>query len=252
MADLSVRISSLVYHYPESTHGLEDFTLDVPCGETWGLIGPNGAGKSTLLLLLDGLLKPMSGDIEVFGQSMKQNGSVDSVRRRMGIVFQNADDQVFCPTVFEDVVFGPLNHGLSNDEAHDLAHEALSKVGLDGYESRVPQHLSGGEKRRVAIATVLAMRPELILYDEPTTGLDPKGREELIAILGQTDCTQIIATHDFEMVLKVCDKVALLSKGCCVKTGTPEEILFDKELLDAHDLVQPSWLPYLKGIREAP
>ena len=144
MADLSVRISSLVYHYPESTHGLEDFTLDVPCGETWGLIGPNGAGKSTLLLLLDGLLKPMSGDIEVFGQSMKQNGSVDSIRRRMGIVFQNADDQVFCPTVFEDVVFGPLNHGLSNDEAHDLAHEApLDGVGLAHDEG--PVRHSGAE-----------------------------------------------------------------------------------------------------------
>jgi len=246
MVEISVRVSSLCYRYPESIHGIEDMNLEVPRGETWALIGPNGAGKSTLLLLLDGLLRPLSGRIEVFGQELGNNGSVDSIRKRMGIVFQNADDQVFCPTVFEDVVFGPLNHGFSSDEAHDLAHEALSKVGLDGYEDRVPQHLSGGEKRRVAIATVLAMRPELILYDEPTTGLDPKGREELIEILGQTRCTQIIATHDFEMVLKVCDRVALVSRGKCVKTGTPDEILFDKELLEGNGLVQPSWLPYLK------
>ncbi len=223
-------------------------SLEIPQGETWGLIGPNGAGKSTLLLLLDGLLKPASGEIEIFGQSMRANGSVDAIRKRMGIVFQNADDQVFCPTVFDDVVFGPLNHGFTSDEAHDLAHEALSKVGLDGYEDRVPQHLSGGEKRRVAIATVLAMRPELILYDEPTTGLDPNGREELIDILGQTRCTQIIATHDFEMVLNVCDRVALMSQGRCVQTGSAEEILFNKALLEENDLVQPPWLPYLKSI----
>lgn len=247
MTEAAVRVSDLTYYYPESERGLVGFSLEIAKGETWALIGPNGAGKSTLLLLLDGLLQPKSGSIEIFGRSIHANGSLDEVRKRMGIVFQNADDQVFCPTVFEDVVFGPLNHGYSPDEAHDLAHEALSKVGLDGYEERVPQHLSGGEKRRVAIATVLAMRPEIVLYDEPTTGLDPKGREELIEILKQTSCTQVLATHDFELVLKVCDRAAIVSQGKAVRTGTPEEILFDRELLEANGLVQPSWLPHLRG-----
>lgn len=247
MTEPAIRVSGLTYHYPESERGLENLSLEIAKGETWALIGPNGAGKSTLLLLLDGLLKPKSGSIEIFGKSIHPDGSLDAVRKRMGIVFQNADDQVFCPTVFEDVVFGPLNHGYSPDEAHDLAHEALSKVGLDGYEERVPQHLSGGEKRRVAIATVLAMRPEIVLYDEPTTGLDPKGREELIEILRQTSCTQVLATHDFELVLKVCDRVAIVSQGRSVRTGTPDEILFDRELLEEHGLVQPSWLPHLRG-----
>ena len=246
MAEVVVRVSSLTYHYPESEHGIEGMNLDIHEGEKWGLVGPNGAGKSTLLFLLDGLFTPQEGEIELFGQLMSHNGSVNALRKEMGIVFQNADDQVFCPTVFEDVVFGPLNHGFTPDEAHELAHEALSKVGLAGYENRVPQHLSGGEKRRVAIATVLAMRPKLILYDEPTTGLDPKGREELITLLAENHCTQMIATHDFEVVLRVCDRVALISEGKCVRTGTPEEILFDKDLLEANGLIQPTWFSHLK------
>ena len=245
MEPLALRFQDVHYAYPDRTPGLSGCTLEIPVGETWALIGPNGAGKTTLMTLADGLIRPQKGEIEIFGMSLTANGKVNRARKKVGIVFQNADDQVFCPTVFEDVVFGPLNLDMTPDEAHERAHAALDKVGLHGFENRVPQHLSGGEKRKVALATVLAMDPGLILFDEPTTGLDPKGREELMEMLAASEETLLIATHDFEVPLKVCDRVALMSKGRIVKVGTPKEILFDKDLLEANGLVQPSWLPYL-------
>jgi cobalt/nickel transport system ATP-binding protein len=232
------------YRYPDGTQGLTACSLAIPAGETWGLIGPNGAGKTTFLMLADGLLKPSQGEVRVFGDPVSgSNGSAAKARQKVGIVFQNADDQVFCPTVFEDVVFGPLNHNIPPDEAHDRAHRALREVGLEGFENRVPQHLSGGEKRKVALATVLSMEPELILFDEPTTGLDPRGHRDLLELLNRYTQTLLIATHDFELVLRVCDQVALMDAGQVAVTDEPKEILFDKQLLEKHGLVQPSWLP---------
>jgi len=244
----ALSFGSVSYHYPDGTRGLGNCDLCVQTAERLALLGPNGAGKTTLLLLADGLLEPDEGSIEAFGVPLGEDGAVLRARQRMGIVFQNADDQVFCPTVFEDVIFGPLNHDLSPEEAHERAHEALKQVGLEGYENRVPQHLSGGEKRKVALATVLAMQPDLILFDEPTTGLDPRGRIELLDLLEESEQTLLIATHDFELALRVCTRVALMDKGRVVATGPPKEILMDRARLETHGLVQPPWLPYLAGV----
>ena len=241
----ALELVSVSHRYPDGTVGLEDCSLELKPGETLALLGPNGAGKTTLLLLADGLLPPEKGSIHVFGVPLGGDSAPKGGEKRTGIVFQNADDQVFCPTVFEDVIFGPLNHGFSSKEAHDLAHWALARVGLEGFENRVPQHLSGGEKRKVALATVLAMKPDLVLFDEPTTGLDPKGKNDLMAMLQESEQTLLIATHDFELALRVCDRVALMDGGRVVQVGLPKEILLNESLLEAHGLVQPIWLPHL-------
>ena len=241
----SLELVSVSYQYPDGTVGLDECCLDLMPGETLALLGPNGAGKTTLLLLADGLLKPDEGGVNVFGAPIGECNAPNGSGKRTGIVFQNADDQVFCPTVFEDVVFGPLNHGFSQDEAHNLAHWALGEVGLEGFESRVPQHLSGGEKRKVALATVLAMKPDLILFDEPTTGLDPKGKNDLMAMLQESKQTLLIATHDFELAARVCDRVALMDGGRIAEVGSPKKILLDEPLLEKHGLVQPIWLPHV-------
>lgn len=245
MAPLAVSVRDLHYAYPDGTPALSGVEMSIAAGERWALIGPNGAGKTTLFLLLDGLLKPASGEIIVLGAPLVNERDMTAIRKRVGFLFQSPDDQLFCPTVFEEVVFGPLNHDLLPNDAHDRAHEALHRTGLDGYESRVPHHLSGGEKRRVALASVLAMEPDLLLFDEPTNGLDPKARADMMGLLQRTPGTHLIATHDYELVLTVCDHVALMDRGTMIRTGTPAEILADRALLESHGLVQPPWLPYL-------
>ncbi len=236
------------YTYPDGTPGLRQVDLTVTRGERWGLIGPNGAGKTTLLHVADGLLRPQSGSVSALGQALDSETVINGVRRGVGLVFQNPDDQLFCPTVFDDVAFGPLHHDLPPAEAHERAHRALARVGLAGFENRVPQHLSGGEKRRVALATVLAMEPELILFDEPTSGLDPRGRLEAIDLLEGLGATLLIATHDFELILRSCDRVALLFEGRLAAAGSPGEILFDESLLERHGLAMPVWLPHARSL----
>ncbi|MEM7167422.1 MAG: ABC transporter ATP-binding protein [Planctomycetota bacterium] len=239
-----VQTNGLGYSYEDGTEALSDVSLAIRDGEKWGLIGANGAGKTTLLLLLAGLLRRTSGAIELFGTTVADDVP-DSVRHRVGVVFPNPDDQLFSPTVFEDVVFGPLNLGVARDVAHDRTHAVLERVGLADFESRVPQHLSTGEKRTVAIATVLAMEPSLILFDEPTSGLDPHSRARIVDLIRTLDGTHIVATHDFDVVLEICDQVALLAEGKVVVTGTPREVLGNEKLLQEHGLIQPRWLPYL-------
>lgn len=234
----------LGYAYEDGTQALTNVDLTFEQGTKWGLIGANGAGKTTLMLILAGLLRRSEGQLQLFGEEL--GAELDaSIRRRVGIVFPNPDDQLFSPTVFEDVVFGPLNLGVPRDEAHDRTHAVLERVGLADFEGRVPQHLSTGEKRSVAIATTLAMEPELILFDEPTSGLDSRSRERLLELLRTLDGTHVIATHDFDAVLQICDRVALLSGGRVAATGTPREVLGDEALLAEHGLVQPRWLPSL-------
>lgn len=247
MGELALGATRLGYRYPDGTRGVEGLTLAIPQGEAWALIGRAGAGKTTLLHLADGLLLATAGEIAIFGQPLTTPENARQARRRVGLVFQNADDQLFSPTVFDDVVFGPLHHGLPPDDAHRLAHEALARLGLEGFEERVPQHLSAGEKRKVALATALAMQPDLLLFDEPTTSLDPLGRRELMQLLPELRSTLVIATHDFELALQVCDGAALVDEGRVVKTGSPEEILFDEALLERHGLLMPTWLPSLKA-----
>jgi cobalt/nickel transport system ATP-binding protein len=233
----------LAYHYPDGTPAVNNCDFILHEGERWALIGPNGAGKTTFLHLADGLLKPSEGHLEVFGHPILTETDIRIVRKRIGFLFQNPDDQLFCASILEEVAFAPLNHGLSLEQAHHAARKALEHVGLQGFEQRIPHHLSSGEKRKLALATVLAVEPDLLLFDEPTNALDPRGRQEIIRLLDSTQGTHLIATHDYELVIRHCTQVALMNQGKVVVTGTPRQILLDQELLEAQGLVQPEWLP---------
>jgi cobalt/nickel transport system ATP-binding protein len=237
--DTVIRIEGLSYTYPGGQPALRDVHIAVAAGENIGLVGPNGAGKTTFFLCLSGVLSGRAKTIHVAG-----NDPSDSAQRRrlpacLGIVFQNSDDQVFSPTVFDDVAFGPLNLGLSADEVRQRVSEALSQVGLTGFESRVPFHLSGGEKRRVALAGTLAMRPQILLLDEPSIFLDPRGRRELIALVQKLPVTKIIAAHDLELIRETCPRTVLLDGGRIVADGTTDTLLGDVSLMEAHGLEVP-------------
>jgi cobalt/nickel transport system ATP-binding protein len=235
--DLSV--VGLTFSYPGSAPALRGVTFEIAAGEVVGLIGPNGAGKTTLFLCLAGVLPVRDGRLSVCGL----NPALPDERRKLplhvGVVFQNSDDQLFNATVFDDVAFGPLNLGLSPDEVRSRVTESLATVGLSGFEPRVPFHLAGGEKRRVALAGVLAMRPSVLFLDEPTVFLDPRGRRELLSLLTKIPGTKMIATHDLEFVLATCTRVLLLESGKVVADGQTRAILADAELMDAHGLEVP-------------
>jgi energy-coupling factor transporter ATP-binding protein EcfA2 len=236
MSDELIRVQDLSFTYPDGTRALESVSFTIACGEKVALAGPNGAGKSTLLLLLCGVLhEHWEGSVEVCGLSLRK-GDLRSIRRRLGLVFQNPDDQLFCPTVFDDVAFGPRNMRLSAEEVAGRVQAALSAVGLAGFERRSPFHLSLGEKRRAAIATVLSMRPEILVLDEPTSMLDPRSRRELIALLKGLGGTQITVAHDLGMIADVCDRVIVLSRGKVVADGDPASVLGKASFLEAHGL----------------
>src|SRR5207247_1487321 len=186
-----------------------------------GLVGPNGAGKTTLFLCLGGVLRVPAGVVRLAGLDPAEPAQRRLLPSKVGIVFQNSEDQIFNATVFDDVAFGPLNLGLPPDEVRRRVAEALDLVGLTGLEERVPFHLSGGEKRRVALAGVLAMRPPVLLLDEPTLYLDPRGRRELMRLLGTLGGTKVIASHDLEMVLETCGRALLLDRGRLITGGEP-------------------------------
>ncbi len=237
----AVEINHLSYAYPDGHPALEDITLSVQNGECLGLVGPNGAGKSTLLLHLNGLLSAKVGEIHILGQAIgKQN--LNWVRQKVGLVFQNPDDQLFCPTLFDDVAFGPLNSQTPTAEISGRVTLALEKVGLAGFENRSPHHMSVGEKRKASLATILSMDPEIIVLDEPSSNLDPRSRKELIALLTSFLQTLIVATHDLEMVLQLCDRVVLLAQGKIMASGKPDEILADESLLQTYGLELPEIL----------
>ena len=234
MSTAIIKVKDLHYTYPDGVEALKGVSFDVWEGECLGVVGPNGAGKSTLLLHLNGLLKGSSPDGEtpvlIKGAPISDE-NLKEVRRTVGLVFQDPDDQLFSPTVFDDVAFGPLNLGLNPDEVRRRVRTALKAMGLEGYENRSSHHLSFGEKKRVAIATVLATSPEVLVLDEPTANLDPLGRWELIELLKGLPQTKIIASHDLEMIRELCDRVVLLNGGRSVAVGPTERILNDRELL---------------------
>jgi cobalt/nickel transport system ATP-binding protein len=221
---------------PTVLHGLE-FTIGQ--GETVGLIGPNGAGKTTLFLCLAGVLNTKSGMLTVAGLDPSDASQRRQLPAHVGIVFQNSDDQLIQATVRDDVAFGPLNLGLAADEVRKRVEEAIKHVGLSGLEDRVPFHLSGGEKRRAAMAGVLAMKPEILLLDEPTMFLDPRGRRELAEFLAEIPTTRLIATHDLEFVLKTCRRAILVDGGRLVADGQANEVLANSDLMDRHGLEVP-------------
>lgn len=229
---LSVR--DLAYRYPDGQPALEGITFDVSAGERLGVLGANGAGKSTLLLHLNGVLEG-DGHVRVAGLPLEKR-NLKAVRRLVGLVFQNPDDQLFCPTVYEDVAFGPRHMDLPEPEVRARVAEALAEVGMAGFEKRSAFHMSFGEKKRVAIATVLAMKPAVLALDEPTSNLDPRGRRELAALLRSLGGTQIIVTHDLDFARAHCTRALVLSHGRKVADGRTGEVLGDETLMGEHGL----------------
>ena len=228
-------VSGLWFSYPDSPNVLREVSLRVMPGERLGIIGPNGAGKTTLFLAICGVLKPDGGEIIVLGRPVV-NGDF---RPEVALVFQNPDDQLFCPSVWDDVAFGPQNTGLSKDEVEARVTEALSIVGGVELAERPVYHLSEGEKRIISIAGVLAMRPQLVIYDEPTANLDIRSRRRLIRLLQASKETILIASHDLELVLEVCNRVVLMDKGSIIADGKPYEIMGDDRLMGAHGQEKP-------------
>lgn len=212
----AVEIINLHYTYPDGTKALQGINLEIAAGESVYLIGPNGSGKSTLLLHLNGILQPRKGQVKIFGEDVHENSK--EVKRKVGLVFQNPDDQLFMPTVFEDIAFGPVNMKLGAEEVKRRVKKALKDVGLAGFEKRSPHHLSYGEKKRIAIATVLSMAPEILVFDEPTLALDPWIKRSFVEFLKKIGRgrTMIISGHDLDL-MKLCDRTYLLRKGKIVK-----------------------------------
>ncbi len=233
-----VEAVNLGYLYPDGTEALKRVSFRIVHGESVAIVGPNGAGKSTLLNHLNGSLLASSGEARVGGIPVRKE-TLSSVRKAVGMVFQDPDDQLFMPTVIEDVTFGPLNLGLSPEEARLRALEALRQVGCEHLKDRPPYHLSSGEKKAVAIATVLSTLPDVLVLDEPTANLDARHRRRIIDLIRGFHHTRIIATHDLDLVLDVCDRAILLNNGILVADAATAELMRDKILLEQHGLEQP-------------
>jgi cobalt/nickel transport system ATP-binding protein len=233
-----VEVRDLCFAYPDGTEALRGVSFRIGHGGSVALVGANGAGKSTVLLHLVGCLVPSRGEVRI-GDVALNRQTVALVRRSVGMVFQDPDDQLFMPTVAEDVAFGPLNAGLPPDQVRQRVSAALDRVGMARVRARPPHRLSAGEKRAVAIATVLAMAPDILVMDEPSSNLDPRARRRLIELLQSFAHTKIIATHDLELVVEVCSRVIVLDGGHVVADGTPRDVLNDEALMLAHGLERP-------------
>ncbi len=233
-----VEVKNLQHVYSDGTAALKDVSFMITHGESVGIIGANGAGKSTLLQHLNGCLVPSGGSIHI-GHTPLSKGTLPDIRRTVGMVFQDPDDQLFMPTVFDDVAFGPFNLGLSANDVEQRVMEVLEQVGAGHLRTKPPYHLSGGEKKRVAIATVLAMSPDILVMDEPTSGLDPFARRQLMALLQDFHHTKIFTSHDLDMVLEICDRTIILHEGLVKADGPTSEIFQDEELLSSCRLEKP-------------
>lgn len=233
-----IEVSHLSFRYPGGQQALVDVSLTVYEGERVALVGPNGAGKSTLILHLNGILASSDGHVRVAGLPVAGE-YVRKVRALVGLVFQEPDDQLFSPTVFDDVAYGPLYMGLTEDEVRRRVERALAAVGMEGYGDRVPHRLSAGEKKRIALATVLAMEPSVLVLDEPTAGLDPRGRRMLMRLLAQMSQTMIVSTHDLLMVRELFPRMVILDRGHVVADGPSADLLRHRALLEAHGLELP-------------
>ena len=237
----ALEVSHLGYRYPDGTEALRDVSFTIAEGERVGLIGPNGAGKSTLLLHFNGLLPERtvaSTPVRVFGTPVAEP-HLPAIRAQVGLLFQDPDDQLFCPTVGEDVAFGPQQLGLKGSDLSARVARALEQVGLRGFEQRPPFHLSRGEKRRVCLAGLLACEARLLILDEPTSDLDPRGRRELKALLRDLPVTQLIATHDLELVVEICPRVIVLDHGSVIAEGQTTDLLSNESLMLQHGLEKP-------------
>ncbi len=233
-----VQIEDLHFAYPDGHVALRGVDLNICDKEKVALVGPNGAGKSTLMLHLNGILKGSQGDLQIAGMSLEDK-NLPVVRALVGLVFQNPDDQLFSPTVFDDVAFGPLHMGLPEDEVRRRVEAALMAVDMSDFGDRLSHHLSMGQKKRIAIATVLAMQPQILILDEPSAGLDPRARRALIELLHDLPITMLVSTHDLHMVEELFPRMVIMDEGLIVADGQTKELLGDVELLEKHGLEKP-------------
>ena len=237
----SLEIKELAFAYPDGNQALYGVNLSIQKGERVALLGPNGAGKTTLVMHMNGIHPTSHGSIHVAGELVdsKNRESIKQIRSKVGIVFQDPDDQLFMPTVGEDVAFGPYNMGLRDAELSKVVDEALELVGMSEFKDRPPHHLSFGQRRRVAVATVLAMKPEILILDEPSSNLDPASRRELADILRSLDITIVMVTHDLPYAFELCERSVILSGGIIVADNDTKVILKDQGLLKSHRLELP-------------
>jgi cobalt/nickel transport system ATP-binding protein len=243
LPEYDIQIENLSFAYPDGRRALHGVTLSIRPGEKVALVGPNGAGKSTLFLNLNGILQG-KGSVQVGGVLLgnghgRRGEDLRQVRARVGLVFQDPDDQLFSPTVFDDVAFGPLHMGLPPDEVRARVGRALDDVGMAGFEEQMPHHMSLGERKRVAMATVLAMNPQILVLDEPSAGLDPRARRSLIHLLHDLPQTMLVASHDMRLVWDLCPRTVILDAGRVVADGPTAELLQDAALMERHGLETP-------------
>jgi len=244
-----IEFKDVRYRYPDGTEALKGVSFRITHGESVGIVGANGAGKSTLLLHMNGYLLPASGNVTI-GEVPLLKETRSEIRRKVGVLFQNPDDMLFMPTVFDDVAFGPLNLGLPPDRVRDRVREALRRVNALGLEGKPPHHLSGGQKSAVAIAAVIAMEPDILVMDEPAASLDPKSRRDVIGLLNSFAHSKIVASHDLDLILDVCARCLVIRDGAIVADGPAEAILSDAALLSENNLELPLTLQGRPGMEK--
>lgn len=255
MTNIQLSTENLSFTYPDGTQALKNINIEIEKGEKVAIIGPNGAGKSTLFSHFNGLTEPTSGCVKIESKAISfEKDELLKVRQKVGIVFQDPNDQLFAPTVKEDIAFGPMNLGLSYGEVEKRVEDALKMVGMENYEDKTPHHLSGGQQKRIAIAGIIAMKPEIMILDEPTAGLDPDGVEKVLNIMNQLNkegMTLIISSHDIDMISKYADKIFILYNGEIIESGNKNKIFSDMELLKKAHLRTPITTEILYNLKES-
>ena len=233
-----LEISNLTYEYPDGYKALNEISFELEEGDSLGILGPNGAGKTTLILHLNGILGELDGSIKLNNVEFVEDNLAE-IRKTVGVVFQDPDDQLFMPTVLEDVMFGPKNFGFSEEASKENAEEALKMVGMNDYQEKAPHHLSFGQKRKVAIASVLASKPQLLVLDEPSSNLDPSSRRELIDILLSLEISIVLVTHDLPMALEICPKSIVVNSGLITENGKTIDLLTNNKVMRENRLELP-------------